>query len=62
MLIELLPCPFCGSEAKIVQYENFKIVGCYETSMLCPNPKLIVYKNKITGEYDYKYWNRRIPC
>ena len=61
---ELLNCPFCGGEAGIVHSEEqFQIVGCLNfrngaTSMLCPNPKIIVYKSD-SGEWDYRWWNRR---
>ena len=60
--MKLLNCPFCGSVAKIIVTEkdhtNFQIVGCSVKSMICPNPSMVVYKRN--GEFDYKYWNKRV--
>ena len=56
---DLLCCPFCGLPVGVIcTKDGFQIVGCIETSMLCPNPKLVVYPDK-DGKYDYKWWNRR---
>ncbi len=57
---KLKPCPFCGAEAEVVVYSTkFRIVGCNVLSMLCPNPKMVVYPDN-DGSYDYKYWNNRV--
>ncbi|MGD8305173.1 MAG: hypothetical protein PVF17_00835 [Ignavibacteria bacterium] len=57
--IKLKPCPFCGADATIIyEMEEFQVVGCSKKSILCPNPSIIVYKNK-EGEFDYKRWNKR---
>lgn len=56
---ELKDCPFCGGKTGInFTQENFQSIGCEDTSMLCPNPSLIVYKDK-DGKFDYTFWNRR---
>jgi len=55
---ELKVCPFCGCEAKvIVEEDTFQIIGCSLLSMLCPSPKMVVYKRD--GVWDYTYWNKR---
>lgn len=59
---ELLPCPFCGSDAKInvdkTEKYNFQIVGCSSKTMLCPAPQITCYQ-KDDGTVDYQWWNRR---
>lgn len=58
---ELLPCPFCGAEAVIIAESpngKYQIIGCNKLSMLCPNPRMVVYPAD-DGEFDYTYWNRR---
>lgn len=62
----MLPCPFCGGKAGIICDDdngdlNFIIVGCIEKSMLCPNPRMVIYNHDNLG-YDLKYWNRRFNC
>lgn len=59
---DLLPCPFCGAEATVIVPErdgsNFIIVGCSVKSMLCPNPRQIIYQGD-DGIFDPKWWNQR---
>lgn len=59
--MKLKQCPFCGGRADIlVEREGFQIIGCRDTSMLCPNPSMPVYPDE-HGIYDYAYWNHREP-
>lgn len=51
---ELKPCPFCGADAEVTDHENFKIVGCSNLSMLCPNPAMTIYND------DFSHWNSRV--
>lgn len=51
---ELKPCPFCGADAEVTDHENFKIAGCSNLSMLCPNPAMTIYND------DFSYWNSRV--
>lgn len=56
----LKPCPFCGGNAGIKwtdEASGMQSVGCMTMSMLCPNPSIVIYK--VTGEFDYTYWNKR---
>ena len=61
---EIKPCPFCGAEISIIPGNDvYQIVGCSNrtnpaSSMLCPNPSMIIYKRD--GEWDYQFWNRRV--
>ena len=59
---ELKPCPFCGGEANVlVDCEpkgTFEIIGCTNVSMLCPSPRMVVYRDD-DNKFDYTYWNRR---
>lgn len=51
---ELKPCPFCGADVEVTDHENFKIAGCSNLSMLCPNPAMTIYND------DFSYWNSRV--
>ncbi len=58
---DLLPCPFCGAKAAVLESDlslSFRIIGCLEASMLCPNPKLVVYAFG-KDYFDITYWNNR---
>lgn len=63
---DLLPCPFCGAPAKVfVVKPNFIIVGCANkenimASMLCPTPRITVYKYPDGRGWNYEFWNRRV--
>ena len=58
---DLKPCPFCGSEAKVLVSEKdhptYQIIGCSEPSMLCPNPSMVVYQDG--DSFHYEHWNNR---
>lgn len=57
---ELKSCPFCGSDAAIKSTsESFLIVGCSVLSMLCPNPSLVIYRDKGKSKFNTTYWNKR---
>jgi hypothetical protein len=64
MVSDLLPCPFCGSPAGIrIEEDQFLIVGCTnpdlpESSMLCPNPDIVVYRDDKVS-WNFRWWNRR---
>lgn len=58
---ELKYCPFCGGNAGIKwtdEARGMQSVGCLAESMLCPTPSIVAYK--VSGEFDYSFWNRRI--
>lgn len=50
---ELKPCPFCGADAEVTDHGSFKIAGCSNLSMLCPNPSMTIYDD------DFSHWNHR---
>jgi hypothetical protein len=55
----LVPCPFYGGDAGIIIAElEYQIVGCKVLSMLCPNPRMGIFKDK-NGNFNYEYWDRR---
>lgn len=60
-MTELLPCPFCGSKAKILEYEYGGLDHRIEYQPSCTNDNCGVDMNWLeTEEEAVELWNKRI--
>ena len=56
-MIELKPCPFCGSENVVFKYYSYLGVNCFSLHYCCPSCNAGVYlvtKSKADSEKEFE--------